>query len=435
MATNQILRLTDAVNGASAFALFSTPVNATGGLIIKFDFYSYGGTGGDGFSFFLLDGANTPTTAGGFGGSLGYAGRVDGTVPTPGIVGGYVGIGFDEFGNYSNDNEGRLGRAPSTIQAQPDGTVPDSIAIRGSAAGGYAYLTGTGTLRPADAPTGLDNPGVTDLNLAKRTAQITLTPAGLFNVQIDFNADGDFSDPLETNPELQNLNIAALNGNVPIPSTFTFGFGAATGDSTNIHEVGNFTVTTFDGTPIAGSLGSIRLVGRDLPGGDTITGDRGGNTIVGGTGGDTQTGRGGADRFVFSGATKAEALRSSRLRNLDRITDFRFRENDKFVLDFDNNLATTSLPRRLFNAGAESPGLRRAARSAYADKNQVRPGNQALRPNEAVFFTMGSRTFLSVNDDNVGFNPRADLLAEVTGIQFKAGDNRRGKLQVTDYFA
>ena len=58
--------------------------------------------GADGISFFLIDGTATPTKAGGFGGSLGYAQNTSPPAPTiPGIVGGYLGVGLDEFGNYS----------------------------------------------------------------------------------------------------------------------------------------------------------------------------------------------------------------------------------------------------------------------------------------------------------------------------------------------
>jgi serralysin len=125
--SNDIVRLTSADFSQSAFVLYSTPVDATQGLSITFDFYSYGGTGGDGISLIVLDGAvGKVTSAGGFGGSLGYASITDGSKLIPGIAGGYFGVGFDEFGNYSSAFEGRTGGP---------GGQQDSIAIRGSAAG------------------------------------------------------------------------------------------------------------------------------------------------------------------------------------------------------------------------------------------------------------------------------------------------------------
>jgi len=90
MASTDIFRLTSADQDQASFLLISPdlPVDTAQGLSITFDFYSYGGTGGDGLSFFVLDGAaGTVTKAGGFGGSLGYANRTDGIISLPGIAG------------------------------------------------------------------------------------------------------------------------------------------------------------------------------------------------------------------------------------------------------------------------------------------------------------------------------------------------------------
>ncbi|MCU0565849.1 MAG: hypothetical protein MUF49_04560 [Oculatellaceae cyanobacterium Prado106] len=433
--SSELLTLTNAERGQSSFTLYTTAVDATQGLSITFDFFSYGGTGGDGLSFILVDGSQSPVRAGGFGGSLGYAQRDDGGTLTPGIQGGYLGIGFDEFGNFSNSTEGRVGGAVG-------GLIPDAIVVRGretsNPATSYAFLTGTGTLRPATAPTGLDNPGATNRNQAKRTAQIDLTSTGLLSVKIDFNGDGifDANDPNEVPANLQNFNVEERNG--VLPSTLKFGFAASTGLETNIHEVGNFNVRTQSGAPIAGSFSDRIIIGGDsgTPSAPSpIVGQTGNDVLIPGNGVENLQGGRGADRFVYSGATKAEALRKSTLRRLDRIADFRFSEGDRIQLDFDGQLATSNLPRRLFNAGAETGSLRKAARAAYADKNQSKRGNQALKPNEAVLFTRGSRTYLSVNDDQRSFSPRRDLLVDVTGIQLRPGDASLGALSVTNYFA
>jgi serralysin len=358
------------------------------------------------------------------------------TTIQPGIVGGYLGIGLDEYGNFSNATDGRVGGV---------GAQSDSIAVRGSAATNYKYLTGTGTL-----PSSLDNPGpiATQAN-SKRTAQIDLSPTGDLSVKVDLNADGDFLDAGEA--AITNYNVIAA-GNGALPESFKFGFGASTGNNTNIHEVGNFNVRTFNGTPIAGNFTDKIIIigtdGADKPpssstddtvkagaGNDIVTGQAGSDILVGGAGSDTSTGGTGADRFAFSGPSRAVALRDSTLRSLDRITDFRFSEKDKFQLDSDDNLQTLGdLPRRLFNSGKEQGSLLKASRSAYADKDQKRRGNQKLLANEAVFFKLGNRTFLSVNDSKAAFSSSNDLLVEVSGIQFKTGDAKLGKLKVADYF-
>lgn len=438
MAQSDILRLTDANLTQSAFVLYTTPVSSDNGLSIKFDFYSYQGTGADGICFIIFDGSQTPQKAGGFGGSLGYAPfQTNATTIQPGIVGGYLGIGLDEYGNFSNASDGRVDGV---------GFRSDAVAVRGSVATNYKYLTGTDTL-----PSSLDNPGPTATQAnSKRTAEIDLSPTGVLSVKVDLNADGDFLDAGEA--AITNYDVVNKGQNGALPASFKFGFGASTGNNTNIHEVGNFNVRTFNGTPIAGNFSDKIVIigtdGSDKPpssstddtikagaGNDIVTGQAGSDILVGGAGSDTNTGGTGADRFAFSGPSRAVALRDSTLRSLDRITDFRFLEKDKFQLDSDDNLQTLGdLPRRLFNSGREKGSLLKAARSAYADKDQKRRGNQKLLANEAVFFKLGNRTFLSVNDSKAVFSSSNDLLVEVSGIQFKTGDAKLGKLKVADYF-
>jgi Ca2+-binding RTX toxin-like protein len=223
------LRLTSNAGNQSAFVLYDKPISAADGLSITFDFFSYNGsTGADGISFFLVDAAETrPITAGGFGGSLGYANTVGAT----GIEGGYIGIGFDEFGNFSNATETRVGGPGRTV---------DSIAVRGSEAEDYKYLTGTGSLTPDsidfDTATTRTQAGV------KKTAKVDITPNGRLSIQIDLNGDGDFTDTNEAPTELQNYDLVTNNG--AVPTNFKFGFASSTGAFTNIHEIRNLSIAT-----------------------------------------------------------------------------------------------------------------------------------------------------------------------------------------------
>ena len=91
-------------------------------IIIEFDYYAYGGCsdnnyghnqlyfGADGIANILFDSTvGDKPSPGGFGGSLGYA-----QIKTPdgthdGFEGGWLGLGLDEYGNYGNCNEGRVG--------------------------------------------------------------------------------------------------------------------------------------------------------------------------------------------------------------------------------------------------------------------------------------------------------------------------------------
>ncbi|HEY9696425.1 MAG TPA: DUF4347 domain-containing protein [Trichocoleus sp.] len=231
------LRLTNATGNQAAFVLYNTPVQSDAGLRVTFDMFQYGGTGADGINFFLVDGATQfPTTprAGAFGGSLGYAQKTN----IPGIDGGYLGIGFDAFGNYARATEGRVGGVAGV------GQLPDTITVRGSAATQYAFLTSTGTL-----PFGLDVAGATGTRAtAQRRVQVDLAPTGLVNVAVDLNNNNVFTDPGET--LISNYDIRG-NGvdNGAIPDTLKFGFAAGTGDFTNVHEIRNLNVQTFTSPP------------------------------------------------------------------------------------------------------------------------------------------------------------------------------------------
>ncbi|MEG4056034.1 MULTISPECIES: DUF4347 domain-containing protein, partial [unclassified Microcoleus] len=244
------LRLTSNKFDEAAFVIYNNPISATEGLRVTFDFFAYNrGTaiypsapqnspllGADGISFFLIDGTATPTKAGGFGGSLGYAqNNRDGIVP--GIVGGYLGIGLDEFGNYSASQSGAGGRVGGP------GQRPDSIGIRGSESRAYNFLTSS------VVPGGIDNQTATFRTAAntKRTVQVTLFPANSptfpnrLTVALDLNGNGTF-DAGETLLDIPNLE--PINGKVP--RTFKFGFAASTGGNTNIHEVNNVIVQSID---------------------------------------------------------------------------------------------------------------------------------------------------------------------------------------------
>jgi hypothetical protein len=220
------LRLTGPQTDQATFVIYNEAIPSNAGLSITFDLFSYGGTGADGISFFLIDGRESPDVAGGFGGSLGYAPRTT-PINVPGLEGGYVGIGFDEFGNFSAGTEGRIGGP---------GRRRNAVAIRGSEANNYEYLTGNSNL-----PGRIDTPNATNREDARRRVNIELEPTGLIDVRMDFNGDNDFNDPGEL--IIDSFNVVEANGS-PLPATFKFGFASSTGDSTNIHEIRTFLIET-----------------------------------------------------------------------------------------------------------------------------------------------------------------------------------------------
>jgi hypothetical protein len=219
------LRLTSATNSQSGFAFYNTAIPSDEGLKVSFDMYQYGstsGTGADGISFFLIDGTANPTIPGALGGSLGYSSSDGGD--TPGLVGGYVGVGFDRYGNFSDENFGTDGI----------GRVPNSIAVRGSEDSGYQYVT------TKVAEGSIANDGTNVRANALRKVIVSISTNNIMTVSVDYN-DGEGYVT-----ELSGLDLNTINGEGSLPDTFKFGFAASTGGSNNIHEINGLSIDPLD---------------------------------------------------------------------------------------------------------------------------------------------------------------------------------------------
>jgi len=244
--TQGALRLTTATGGQSSFAYSQQAYPSGQGYTIDFDTAAYSTTntgnyaltGADGISFFLIDGAVTPTVAGAYGGSLGYAQNTSASPAQPGLAGGYLGIGLDEFGNFADDGEGRGGGCAAANQSPYTSTsnrVTQSVTVRGAGSGttDYCYIANSGSLTP----------GISVPSAATRTAtvlrhvHITLTPSNDISVAMDFH------DGRGLVTVIPPLNIAAVSGQPALPSTFKFGFASSTGGANNIHELRDLVVT------------------------------------------------------------------------------------------------------------------------------------------------------------------------------------------------
>jgi microcystin-dependent protein len=166
-------------------------------------------------------------------------------------------------------------------------------------------------------------------------------------------------------------------------------------------------------------------------GDDILTGGTLNDQLTGGLGADTLAGGAGGDRFIYSGRSQRQAFSNSLINAPDRITDFSVQQGDRIQLDYDNNLATSQRPRKLFNVGRiQAKTLVAAAKTAYGDKRSRKPGKQPLAANEAIFFRWGSRTYLSVNDRKPAFSGGRDLVIEMTGTALPGASG----LQVDRYF-
>jgi Bacterial lectin len=245
-----VLRLSANKYNQTGYALYTQPVEADRGLSISFNMYQYDATtkpGADGISFLLVNGSQSPAKAGAFGGALGYKG----------LAGGYLGIGFDEFGNYST----RAIWGNGTEQKQPN-----SIVVRGAQSAGYP------TIRRITASRRLANDAATSRNAARRHVVITISTSGAVTVKVDYGSG------MVT--EVSNLNLNDTQGQPTLPATVKFGFAGSTGNNTDIHEVSDLTISalppdlhaviTPNGTFQAGGTGTfVTVVSNDPTAGPT----------------------------------------------------------------------------------------------------------------------------------------------------------------------
>ncbi len=223
---NGRLRMTDDTGDASTAATVQRTFPAANNLItVTFKYFGYSNKsnrGADGMALILSDASVTPQP-GAFGGSLGYAQKVG----IPGFAGGWLGIGLDEFGNYSNPTEGRVGGV---------GSRSDAVAIRGSGSSEYAYLTGTGSLA-----TGIDNGSATS----------TPSPGHLYRITVDSRTPGKTLVKVERDTGGTGNNYTTLiapydvrtnSGQGAVPKDFMLSFTGSTGGNVNIHELDDLQV-------------------------------------------------------------------------------------------------------------------------------------------------------------------------------------------------
>ncbi|WP_157520821.1 DUF7507 domain-containing protein [Herbidospora daliensis] len=230
------LQLTDNANYRVGGIVYNRALSNNNGLVVEFDQFQYGGNGADGIGFFLVDGETELMDDGADGGSLGYAQRN----LTPGVDGGYLGVGFDAYGNFANDGENRGNECPAD-QRSPIATtiqVTDTVTVRGPGQGLIDYCWIATTMAPDPSkpsgfvttlPGSLRDPGASP-GPALRRVRITLSSTELLHVDIDFNDGAGYQRVLE-----KQLADDA-------PKTVKFGFSASTGGLIDTHLIRNLVV-------------------------------------------------------------------------------------------------------------------------------------------------------------------------------------------------
>jgi type IV pilus assembly protein PilY1 len=304
---------TGAVVGGASFPM-------TQGIQVTWTSVSYGGndyngTGADGISFFLVD-ASVPTALvtpgnniGGSGGSLGYScsntnGQADG------MVGAYVGVGIDEFGNFGNPgdntNTGPQDVNPGTTAAN---FQAGRISLRGAGSTNYAYLASASSpykrYYPSGGPVGdssvgavhntcrtgyawnytglpiIDSTGAIILNASQThdklaynypllaysdlpstvqlanqeatsgTSPTTPTRAAAkpitFSLRITSTGLMDFSYSYNGGSAQPVLTgFNIVSSNGPLPASLRFGFSSGTGGGSDVHEITCFKASPGD---------------------------------------------------------------------------------------------------------------------------------------------------------------------------------------------
>ena len=248
------LRLTTNSNSQRGFAYIDKTFSPPLGMSIQFAYRAWAPNNssslGDGLSVFLYDGATT-FDAGSCGAGLMYSRSLCGT--TFSLAGGYVGIGLDEFGNYSDPfNIGPGDNGP--------GIRANAIAVRGDAAGTGGivnrYIAGTGQnlANAFDATLNGTTIGTTsagnppDPNVYYRQVRFYLLPTGSYTGNIPDNTiagDGTvdmlisvFIQTESGGPFRTVLYNQRMNQRITVGTkTFKIGFGASTGGAVANHDI------------------------------------------------------------------------------------------------------------------------------------------------------------------------------------------------------
>ncbi|WP_413472749.1 DUF6701 domain-containing protein [Shewanella baltica] len=232
------MRLTEAKSDQSTASTYQRLFPAANNLVeIQFDHYAYGGTGADGIAVVLSDAAITPQP-GAFGGPLGYGFKPG----ISGFAGGWLGIGIDEFGNFSGEG------GSSNI-----GQRRQSVAVRGSGTGtsGYRYLKGTCNNGSSNTNGNCLSPSVDGNNVS---------PAHRYKITIDSQVSGQSIVKVERNAGsgfvtlIPAFNAIAQPGQAATPSDFLMSLTGSTGGSNNNHEIDNVQICALKSNPIGAQI-------------------------------------------------------------------------------------------------------------------------------------------------------------------------------------
>ena len=299
----------------AVYSNFDFPSNQ--GVNITFKTVTYGGnayknnksqaSGADGIAFFLVDSAAAASipkgsaTVGSFGGSLGYS-CANGKSNSDGILGGYIGLGIDEFGNFANKGD-------NTNTGISTGQTPNLVTLRGAGNTNWNWLTknyptyypasklNTTTLQQSSVQKTCSTGQLWNYSSSTSSPQSVTTPSSFLNYpwivsqslgssntiytqeavskptrdaakpityNLKITQDGLLSLSYSYNggqetPVIQTQKITDKNG--PLPQSFRFGFSSSTGGGSNVHEIMCFKAEQISGSA-SSAAGNVPPQGR-----------------------------------------------------------------------------------------------------------------------------------------------------------------------------
>ncbi|HTU98337.1 MAG TPA: hypothetical protein VMF14_20980 [Solirubrobacteraceae bacterium] len=278
-----VMRLTTTTGSQESTLVYNGTFPTSAGLDVTYDQYQYDG-GADGMSFALSVAPPLPGLGGGAGGALGYAPN---STVAPGLPGGYLGIGFDVFGNYSNTQTDGTGCSDPAWASTGTGHDGNQVVVRGPGNGtaGYCLITGTQTI---------DNDPMNQFSLlssgttrsgAARGIHIRITPGGTWSVAIDPSGGTSYTPILSGDLPSSYINPATGQTVKGLPPRLTFAFSGATGGVAGIQEISNVVATTVNPAPPTLTLVSSDTSGHRVTAGGTIL-----YTLTGGVAASSATG-------------------------------------------------------------------------------------------------------------------------------------------------
>lgn len=247
------LRLTPSSTNQKGYVYIDEQFPSERGILIDFEYKSWRESnkydGADGISVFLFDAkyGGSSFKLGSYGGSLGYG--PDGKNKN-GLLGGYIGIGLDEYGNFVAGANGH-----------PLGSFAQNIAVRGKIIDGVSttakYLTHRLVKEIGKVDYGISTTRPDDSKFYRRV-QIELKP---INVVDGVKVDKEGNPVLIKKYQIKVRWMVSKNG--PFIDLLTYdyselpfdymklGFAASTGAAVNNHEIRNLNVTTPDGVMVS----------------------------------------------------------------------------------------------------------------------------------------------------------------------------------------